>query len=162
HLPALQLQQQQRAPGHQELAVERVYLVARQLGTIGVQQAVPAATLGHLGQQEIHRVLVGVDDDQQGHVGALAPDAGGLGATIQQHAHAAGVGVVPVLLAHFAAVRHQPGNVLDAQLLVVVADQEASPPQDRVAARSEEHTSELQSRENLVCRLLLEKKKKIE
>src|SRR5690606_41345180 len=27
-------------------------------------------------------------------------------------------------------------------------------------ARSEEHTSELQSRENLVCRLLLEKKKK--
>src|SRR5207302_8072950 len=29
-----------------------------------------------------------------------------------------------------------------------------------VADRSEEHTSELQSRENLVCRLLLEKKKK--
>src|SRR5690606_41184505 len=30
----------------------------------------------------------------------------------------------------------------------------------RSAPRSEEHTSELQSRENLVCRLLLEKKKK--
>src|SRR5690606_29900614 len=30
----------------------------------------------------------------------------------------------------------------------------------RRAPRSEEHTSELQSRENLVCRLLLEKKKK--
>src|SRR5690606_41419148 len=29
----------------------------------------------------------------------------------------------------------------------------------RLATRSEEHTSELQSRENLVCRLLLEKKK---
>src|SRR5690606_41177341 len=29
----------------------------------------------------------------------------------------------------------------------------------RSALRSEEHTSELQSRENLVCRLLLEKKK---
>src|SRR5690606_41569107 len=29
-----------------------------------------------------------------------------------------------------------------------------------ICARSEEHTSELQSRENLVCRLLLEKKKK--
>src|SRR5436309_10684795 len=28
------------------------------------------------------------------------------------------------------------------------------------SVRSEEHTSELQSRENLVCRLLLEKKKK--
>src|SRR5436309_9466225 len=30
------------------------------------------------------------------------------------------------------------------------------------ASRSEEHTSELQSRENLVCRLLLEKKKERE
>src|SRR5690606_41683826 len=30
----------------------------------------------------------------------------------------------------------------------------------RRCGRSEEHTSELQSRENLVCRLLLEKKKK--
>src|SRR2546430_6625269 len=30
----------------------------------------------------------------------------------------------------------------------------------RAAARSEEHTSELQSQSNLVCRLLLEKKKK--
>src|SRR5690606_39956731 len=30
----------------------------------------------------------------------------------------------------------------------------------RPQTRSEEHTSELQSRENLVCRLLLEKKKK--
>src|SRR5690606_40800992 len=30
----------------------------------------------------------------------------------------------------------------------------------RDVKRSEEHTSELQSRENLVCRLLLEKKKK--
>src|SRR2546427_3482544 len=31
-----------------------------------------------------------------------------------------------------------------------------------IFARSEEHTSELQSQSNLVCRLLLEKKKKIE
>src|SRR3989475_9168159 len=31
-----------------------------------------------------------------------------------------------------------------------------------LAARSEEHTSELQSQSNLVCRLLLEKKKKNE
>src|SRR5690606_41414998 len=30
-------------------------------------------------------------------------------------------------------------------------------PLERIAVRSEEHTSELQSRENLVCRLLLEK-----
>src|SRR3712207_7011868 len=32
---------------------------------------------------------------------------------------------------------------------------------DALADRSEEHTSELQSRQYLVCRLLLEKKKKI-
>src|SRR5690606_39672799 len=32
---------------------------------------------------------------------------------------------------------------------------------DLIATRSEEHTSELQSRENLVCRLLLEKKNKL-
>src|SRR5690606_40872604 len=35
-----------------------------------------------------------------------------------------------------------------------------SPPLTRI--RSEEHTSELQSRENLVCRLLLEKKKNLQ
>src|SRR5690606_40034699 len=41
------------------------------------------------------------------------------------------------------------GGEGEAQLLLVPAH----------AKRSEEHTSELQSRENLVCRLLLEKKK---
>src|SRR3989442_15502382 len=35
-------------------------------------------------------------------------------------------------------------------------------PGTRAAPRSEEHTSELQSRPHLVCRLLLEKKKKTE
>src|SRR5690625_6540743 len=35
------------------------------------------------------------------------------------------------------------------------------PQQRRAIGRSEEHTSELQSRGHLVCRLLLEKKKKI-
>src|SRR5437660_6058177 len=43
-------------------------------------------------------------------------------------------------------------------------DRDASPHKDRsrarvLAPRSEEHTSELQSRGHLVCRLLLEKKK---
>src|SRR5690606_41106374 len=36
----------------------------------------------------------------------------------------------------------------------------AGPARRQLYPRSEEHTSELQSRENLVCRLLLEKKKK--
>src|SRR5438034_4247454 len=38
--------------------------------------------------------------------------------------------------------------------------QRASAPPTALAARSEEHTSELQSHSDLVCRLLLEKKKK--
>src|SRR2546422_5480581 len=40
--------------------------------------------------------------------------------------------------------------------------QMAMVPNDATATRSEEHTSELQSRLHLVCRLLLEKKKKRE
>src|SRR5215475_16233021 len=40
------------------------------------------------------------------------------------------------------------------------ARHEPKPSASRTVDRSEEHTSELQSRENLVCRLLLEKKKK--
>src|SRR6266511_4099219 len=36
----------------------------------------------------------------------------------------------------------------------------SAPVPRKSSSRSEEHTSELQSRENLVCRLLLEKKKK--
>src|SRR5690606_41550151 len=42
------------------------------------------------------------------------------------------------------------------QLLLEVPPEEGAVERER----SEEHTSELQSRENLVCRLLLEKKKK--
>src|SRR5688500_19999965 len=43
------------------------------------------------------------------------------------------------------------------------ADPEPAPSSDlRVTPRSEEHTSELQSPCNLVCRLLLEKKKTVE
>src|SRR5206468_10620129 len=38
-------------------------------------------------------------------------------------------------------------------------DTKRNRPGDRFTARSEEHTSELQSRSDLVCRLLLEKKK---
>src|SRR3712207_7373143 len=50
-----------------------------------------------------------------------------------------------------------------AQHLALAAEQRTRPLRDdlvAVRARSEEHTSELQSRQYLVCRLLLEKKKK--
>src|SRR2546421_9376598 len=38
--------------------------------------------------------------------------------------------------------------------------EDTDPPRPEPSVRSEEHTSELQSRSDLVCRLLLEKKKK--
>src|SRR5436309_6163864 len=66
--------------------------------------------------------------------------------------------------AGLAVLRLEPGRIE-----LVVHGGRAEVPQDRIgaaareqrpAARSEEQTSELQSRENLVCRLLLEKKNK--
>src|SRR2546427_8855406 len=42
----------------------------------------------------------------------------------------------------------------------ILRESAASFPKNLPEARSEEHTSELQSQSNLVCRLLLEKKKK--
>src|SRR2546427_9247841 len=47
--------------------------------------------------------------------------------------------------------RYHPGRTVDRRKSLSCAV---------VGARSEEHTSELQSQSNLVCRLLLEKKKK--
>src|SRR3712207_8926363 len=58
-----------------------------------------------------------------------------------------------VVVQHLLEVRHGPGP------LGAVAVEAAA---DLVVDRSEEHTSELQSRQYLVCRLLLEKKKNYE
>src|SRR6266436_2390396 len=46
------------------------------------------------------------------------------------------------------------------EIIVRAPDHHLAPTVRRVPDRSEEHTSELQSRLHLVCRLLLEKKKK--
>src|SRR5690606_39870904 len=54
-------------------------------------------------------------------------------------------------------------RLLPAAVVVLLVTAVAAPVSllaDLHQPRSEEHTSELQSRENLVCRLLLEKKKK--
>src|SRR2546430_11916303 len=51
------------------------------------------------------------------------------------------------------------GERQQAQQQVVADQEEADPVEQHGALRSEEHTSELQSQSNLVCRLLLEKKK---
>src|SRR3712207_7847225 len=55
-----------------------------------------------------------------------------------------------------------PGTAADAQLSPIVSAPNASRSSCTACCslRSEEHTSELQSRQYLVCRLLLEKKKK--
>src|SRR5690349_24221671 len=50
----------------------------------------------------------------------------------------------------------RPGGSLKARLPPARGDRRRAPPP---RGRSEEHTSELQSRRDLVCRLLLEKKK---
>src|SRR2546430_11928889 len=54
------------------------------------------------------------------------------------------------------ADRHGRRDVLLRQLLQLLDQREIGV--ERGLARSEEHTSELQSQSNLVCRLLLEKK----
>src|SRR5690606_41315509 len=52
---------------------------------------------------------------------------------------------------HFTYFFHKHGRIRELVKITYTGS---------VNPRSEEHTSELQSRENLVCRLLLEKKKK--
>src|SRR5256885_11391226 len=59
-------------------------------------------------------------------------------------------------------VHSKVGTELGHSALSVGRDAIAKPGLVAVASRSEEHTSELQSPCNLVCRLLLEKKKIIE
>src|SRR5688572_32683651 len=51
-------------------------------------------------------------------------------------------------------------DVVDAVGMHVAPRLPIVPHVEQLAVRSEEHTSELQSQSNLVCRLLLEKKKK--
>src|SRR5207302_11159499 len=66
--------------------------------------------------------------------------------------HAARVG-------DLAALPEAAVDALDRDPLALAADRDRRLPRRPEHLRSEEHTSELQSRENLVCRLLLEKKK---
>src|SRR3712207_3556449 len=72
------------------------------------------------------------------------------------------VAAVEVLVADLHGPAEALGDVLTGELDVDAAGPGAQGPVDVEEAehlRSEEHTSELQSRQYLVCRLLLEKKK---
>src|SRR5256885_3179594 len=74
----------------------------------------------------------------------------------------------PHSLRHLQGARVRHGHVLRHQVALRPGQEEGGEParaahcqrQDRCRLRSEEHTSELQSPCNLVCRLLLEKKQK--
>src|SRR3712207_8815170 len=64
-----------------------------------------------------------------------------------------------------AALQHNPGHPEAVEHVELIGEVEefARRGGDRLGVlRSEEHTSELQSRQYLVCRLLLEKKNKLE
>src|SRR5207248_5605012 len=64
---------------------------------------------------------------------AATADAGRLRAAVEQHAEAAHVAVGPVLGLHLAAGGVDPGDILDAELLAVLAGEEAAAAQDRIA-----------------------------
>src|SRR6266481_8646366 len=73
--------------------------------------------------------------------------AGGIGATVAE---------VPALLARKSS---RPSASIAAATIFSAAPALDTSPGAPTAAKSEEHTSELQSQFHLVCRLLLEKKK---
>src|SRR5688572_31654244 len=62
-------------------------------------------------------------------------------------------------LVEHAAEREEVAARVDGPPLHLLGRHVLRRPRERSAERSEEHTSELQSQSNLVCRLLLEKKK---
>src|SRR5437660_3137131 len=74
---------------------------------------------------------------------------------VMAHSGRAGEDAPPARRVAFAPSRRDPPRYLAA-----LGRRGAGPAVVRERPRSEEHTSELQSRGHLVCRLLLEKKKK--
>src|SRR5690349_22060605 len=66
----------------------------------------------------------------------------------------------PLVAVALGATRQRTEVGARAGLREELSAQRVAAEQPREPARSEEHTSELQSRRDLVCRLLLEKKKK--
>src|SRR5690606_39568802 len=86
-----------------------------------------------------------------GIVTALNPHIGYRNATeVAMEAHRSGRGVYEIVQERGLMAKDRLDAVLRPEALTV--------PVEWQVGRSEEHTSELQSRENLVCRLLLEKK----
>src|SRR2546426_6654061 len=70
------------------------------------------------------------------------------------------LGHVATLLTHYALAHPQKSFRLSSLTSEILNVSPVATHRERIYQRSEEHTSELQSPCNLVCRLLLEKKKK--
>src|SRR5687767_1573624 len=128
-----QLEKQQRARGDFVFVAGLEVRLVRAVGKVGVGQQLPALAAVCLGQLELHYVLPRVEDDEERRFLAALADAGALRAPVEQHAEAAHVRVLPVLLAHLVAGGVDPGHVLDAELLIVVPGHKARTPEDRVA-----------------------------
>src|SRR6185295_1568038 len=105
----------------------------RQVRHVGVCEQAPLAAAVDLGQVELHHVLPAVEDDQQRRLVAALLDAALLRAAVEQHAEAARIRLLPLRLGHLLARGTDPGCVLDAQLLVEEAAEEALLAQDRKA-----------------------------
>ena len=74
-----------------------------------------------------------------------------------------GIGFLVNIPANSLLYKHMEGEDVKVHTHMIVREDDMSlygfDDREELKLRSEEHTSELQSRENLVCRLLLEKKK---
>src|SRR5256884_6243110 len=83
------------------------------------------------------------------------------GEAVTNAAKKRGVKILPVDSEHNAIFQCLDGRVSEVRRIILTAS--GGPfretPAEHLETRSEEHTSELQSRLHLVCRLLLEKKK---
>lgn len=90
----------------------------------------PTCPFRHRRKHEIDDIEMSVVHDQQGCIRSPPPDPAFLGATVQQHAEAANIVIVPLLDRHFRSGRRKPGDVLDIQLLIVRADDETAAKQN--------------------------------
>src|ERR1035437_4300886 len=105
----------------------------------------------HLADAQIQTVIRRSDADVVGNDFLVGPDGVGVETSILR-------GIVPCRRDSCGAVRC--GSVRGSRIELVIRGQVGASGDVVCVSRSEEHTSELQSRQYLVCRLLLEKKKK--